>query len=72
MFKYLRKHGYVKRSCKGSHHSYKRADGKGSIITVAVHGNDEIREGTLRNLIKYLAMNEGKSEEEIKKELMEL
>lgn len=69
MIRYLRKRGYVERSCHGSHHNFKRQDGKGYIITVLTHGNDELRDGTLNNIIKFIAINEGITEEKVREDL---
>jgi predicted RNA binding protein YcfA (HicA-like mRNA interferase family) len=70
--KYLHKRGYIEKSCKGSHHNFKRPDDKGFVITVITHGNNELRDGTLHNIIKYLAKNEGMTEDEVKEELANL
>lgn len=72
VIRYLHKLGYIEKSCKGSHHNFKRPDGKGFVITVITHGNGELRDGTLNNIIKYLAINEQMTEAEVRDELAKL
>jgi predicted RNA binding protein YcfA (HicA-like mRNA interferase family) len=73
MTKLLKRLGYVQKPCTGgSHVNYARADGKGLIITVPHPKSRELRKGTLKQMIRFLSINEGIPEEEIIAILREL
>lgn len=66
MAKLLKRFGYIQKPCSGgSHINFVRPDGKGLIITVPHPKSRELRRGTLKQMIRYLAKNEGLSEDEI-------
>jgi predicted RNA binding protein YcfA (HicA-like mRNA interferase family) len=72
MQKYLKSIGYKLVRVKGSHFHYKRSDGTGYLITVAIHGNKEIKLDTLENIIFYIAKNESRTEDEIRQEIADI
>jgi len=47
----LESHGWRLARIKGSHHIYTHPQG-GSIVTVPVHGNEDLKAGTLSALLK--------------------
>lgn len=49
--KILEDHGWELRRVRGSHHIYAQPDNP-TILTVPVHGNQDLRVGTLRKLLK--------------------
>ncbi len=72
MIKFLQRNGYVLVRSKGSHFHFKRRDGRGYLITVAVHGKDEIKPDTLDNIIEYYAKNEGQTIDEVRQALLDM
>jgi predicted RNA binding protein YcfA (HicA-like mRNA interferase family) len=72
MDKLLMRLGYVQKPCSGgSHINYARPDGKGLIITVPHPKNRELRKGTLKQMIRYIAKNERVAEDKIIEMLIE-
>jgi predicted RNA binding protein YcfA (HicA-like mRNA interferase family) len=72
MDKLLTRLGYVQKPCSGgSHINYARPDGKGLIITVPHPKNRELRKGTLKQMIRYIAKNERVAEDKIIEMLIE-
>ncbi|WP_424359985.1 type II toxin-antitoxin system HicA family toxin [Methanocella sp. MCL-LM] len=65
--RFIERRGYVLVSVKGSHFKFRRKDSKGFKIIIPIHGNEEIADGTLENIIRYLALNEGLSEDDIRR-----
>jgi len=55
--KVLEKHGWELKRVRGSHHIYAQS-GNPAILTVPVHGNRELRLGTLRRLLKEAGLTE--------------
>jgi len=55
--KVLEKHGWELKRVRGSHHIYVQS-GNPAILTVPVHGNRELRLGTLRRLLKEAGLTE--------------
>ncbi len=53
----LEEHGWELRRIKGSHHIYALPDNP-IIVTVPVHGNRDLRTGTLRKLLKDSGLTE--------------
>ena len=72
MLRFLERNGYVLKRCNGSHFHYKRSDGKGYLITVPVHGKDEIKADTLDSIIYYIAINEGMTIDEVRRAISEM
>jgi predicted RNA binding protein YcfA (HicA-like mRNA interferase family) len=73
MDKLLKSLGYIQKPCSGgSHINYVRSDGKGLIITVPHPQSRELRKGTLKQMIRFLARNESIPEDEIIEMLKEL
>jgi predicted RNA binding protein YcfA (HicA-like mRNA interferase family) len=72
MKKFLLKMGYDLVKIKGSHHLFKRMDGKGYKISVPIHANEPIADGTLNNIIEFFAKNEGLTEDQVRRILLEL
>ena len=54
--KFLEQHGWELRRVRGSHYIYTRR-GKDAILTVPVHGNKDLKMGTLRKLLKDSGLN---------------
>ena len=66
MDKLLKGLGYVQRPCTGgSHVNYARPDGKGLIITVPHPKSRELRRGTLKQMARFISMNDGIPEDKI-------
>jgi predicted RNA binding protein YcfA (HicA-like mRNA interferase family) len=55
--KVLERHGWVLQRIRGSHHIYAQP-GNPTIITVPVHGNRDLRTGTLRHILKDAGLTE--------------
>jgi len=55
--KVLEKHGWELKRVRGSHPIYAQS-GNPAILTVPVHGNRELRLGTLRRLLKEAGLTE--------------
>ncbi|MCR4316296.1 MAG: type II toxin-antitoxin system HicA family toxin [Planctomycetes bacterium] len=55
--KVLEKHGWILKRVRGSHHILAR-EGTDVIITVPVHGNKDLRIGTLRKILGDAALSE--------------
>lgn len=55
--KVLENHGWVLRRIQGSHHIYGQP-GNAVILTVPVHGNRDLKRGTLRQLMKAAGLSE--------------
>jgi predicted RNA binding protein YcfA (HicA-like mRNA interferase family) len=72
MMRFLERNGYVLVRSKGSHFHFKRRDGRGYLITVAVHGKDKIKPDTLDNIIEFYAQNEGLSIDEVRQALHDM
>ena len=53
----LEKHGWVLERIHGSHHIYARP-GDRTILTVPVHGNKDLKKGTLHKLLKDSGLTE--------------
>ncbi|MBI5299515.1 MAG: type II toxin-antitoxin system HicA family toxin [Deltaproteobacteria bacterium] len=47
----LKKRGFKERRITGSHHIFRHAV-TGCIVPVPVHGNKDLKKGTLRNILK--------------------
>jgi predicted RNA binding protein YcfA (HicA-like mRNA interferase family) len=58
--KVLEDHGWELRRIRGSHHVYSQP-GNPTIVTVPVHGNRDLRSGTLRKLLE----DSGTAEDEL-------
>ena len=72
MARLLKRLGYVQKPCSGgSHVNFVKADGKGMIITVPYPKSRELRKGTLKQMIRFLAKNDSISEEVILEMLKE-
>lgn len=54
----LERHGWVLQRVKGSHYIYARA-GSAAIVTVPVHGNRDLKTGTLKALLRDAGLTEG-------------
>ena len=72
MIKFLERNGYVLVRSKGSHFHFKRRDGSGYLITVAVHGKDKIKPDTLDSIIEFYAINERLTIDEARQALLDL
>jgi len=55
MCKLVEKFGFEKVHQKGSHVRYKHPDGR--VTTVAVHGNEDIGRGLLREMLKQIKLS---------------
>jgi predicted RNA binding protein YcfA (HicA-like mRNA interferase family) len=55
--KVLERHGWVLKRVRGSHHIYART-GSTAILTVPVHGNRDLKAGTLHQLLKDAGLTE--------------
>lgn len=55
--KVLEQHGWVLQRTKSSHHIYAQP-GNAVIITVPVHGNRDLRIGTLKKILKDAGLTE--------------
>ena len=53
----LEAHGWVLQRIHGSHHIYAQPDNP-TILTVPVHGNKDLKIGTLRRLLKDAGLTE--------------
>jgi predicted RNA binding protein YcfA (HicA-like mRNA interferase family) len=53
----LEKHGWVLQRVHGSHHIYAQP-GNTTILTVPVHGNRDLKKGTLHRLLKAAGLTE--------------
>lgn len=53
----LERHGWVLQRIHGAHHIYLRP-GNAAILTVPVHGNRDLKRGTLRRLMKDAGLTE--------------
>ena len=53
----LEEHGWVLQRIKGSHHIFAQ-DGNSNILTVPVHGNRDLKLGTLRTILKTAELTE--------------
>jgi predicted RNA binding protein YcfA (HicA-like mRNA interferase family) len=53
----LERHGWVLLRITGSHHIYGRT-GSGVRISVPVHGNQPLKQGLLRHLLKQAGLSE--------------
>ena len=53
----LERHGWELRRVRGSHHVYAHP-GNPAILTVPVHGNRDLKLGTLRRLLKDAGLTE--------------
>ncbi|HEX5504701.1 MAG TPA: type II toxin-antitoxin system HicA family toxin [Thermomicrobiales bacterium] len=51
----LERHGWTLKSVRGSHHKYQRGAAR---VTVPVHGNRTLREGTQRALMRDAGLAE--------------
>lgn len=71
MMRSLERNGYVLVRSKGSQFHFKRRDGSGYLITVAVHGKDEIKPDKLGNIIEFCAKYEGLSIDKVSQALLD-
>ena len=55
--KVLERYGWVLERIKGSHHLYTKA-GRVEILSVPVHGNRDLKRGTLGRLLKDAGLTE--------------
>jgi predicted RNA binding protein YcfA (HicA-like mRNA interferase family) len=55
--KALEKNGWLLQRVRGSHHIYARP-GNPTILTVPVHGNHDLKTGTLHKLLKDAGLTE--------------
>jgi predicted RNA binding protein YcfA (HicA-like mRNA interferase family) len=55
--KVLERHGWILQRIHGSHHIYALPGGQ-NILTVPVHGNRDLKRGTLRSLMRAARLNE--------------
>jgi predicted RNA binding protein YcfA (HicA-like mRNA interferase family) len=55
--KVLEQHGWILKRIRSSHHIYGQA-GNPVIITVPVHGNKDLRLGTLKKILKDAGLTE--------------
>jgi predicted RNA binding protein YcfA (HicA-like mRNA interferase family) len=53
----LERHGWRLQRIKGSHHIYSRPDHE-AILTVPVHGNHDLKRGTLHSILKQSGLTE--------------
>ena len=53
----LERHGWQRRRIRGSHHIYSQP-GHRAILTVPVHGNRDLRRGTLLGLLRDAGLTE--------------
>jgi predicted RNA binding protein YcfA (HicA-like mRNA interferase family) len=72
MMRFLERNDYVLIRSKGSHFHFKRMDGRGYLITVAVHGKDKIKPDTLDSIIEFYAKNEELSIDEVRQALLDM
>ncbi len=56
LIKLLKKNGWQKDRIKGSHHIYTK---DGVPVSIPVHGNEDIPEGTLQKLLKQTGLKLG-------------
>ncbi|WP_133513163.1 type II toxin-antitoxin system HicA family toxin [Candidatus Thiosymbion oneisti] len=54
--KFLEQHGWELQRVCGSHHIYTKSD-REEILTVPVHGNKDLKKGTLQKLLKDSGLN---------------
>lgn len=54
----LRKHGWVKVRTKGSHFAFRHPD-RPETIVVPVHGNHDLKPGTLAGIMKDAGLSRG-------------
>ena len=54
----LKRHGWVLKRIKGSHHIYEHADHIGTTISVPMHGNRSLRTGTQHSIMKAAGLTE--------------
>ena len=55
--KILETHGWVLQRIKGSHHIFAQ-DGSPNIVTVPVHGSRDLKQGTVRSILKTAELTE--------------
>jgi predicted RNA binding protein YcfA (HicA-like mRNA interferase family) len=55
--KVLQEHGWLLKRIHGAHHIYAKPDNP-VILTVPVHGNRDLKQGTLRKLMKDAGLSE--------------
>ncbi len=55
--KVVERHGWVLKRIRGSHHIYS-LPGNPNILTIPVHGNKDLKQGTLRKLLNYAGLTE--------------
>ena len=55
--KILEVHGWALQRIKGSHHIFAQ-DGNPNIVTVPVHGNRDLKQGTVRSILKTAELTE--------------
>jgi predicted RNA binding protein YcfA (HicA-like mRNA interferase family) len=55
--KILEAHGWELQRIKGSHHIFAR-DGNPNIVTVPVHGNRDLKQGTVRSILRAADLTE--------------
>jgi predicted RNA binding protein YcfA (HicA-like mRNA interferase family) len=55
--KIVEQRGWILKRVNGSHHIYQRADNV-EIISIPVHGNRDLKVGTLRSLMKVIGLTE--------------
>lgn len=53
----LQRHGWALDRTKGSHYIYKKP-GEFATVTVPIHGNQDLRTGTLASLLKATGLTE--------------
>lgn len=56
VIKILERLGFECRRVTGSHHIFRHPQ-KGNIIPVPVHGNKDLKKGTLRSIIKHTGLS---------------
>lgn len=66
-------HYALKRNCGGSrrHQKFVKIDGTGLLVVIPKHPKEEIRSGTLQQIIEAIAKNAGIDENEVWKLLKE-
>lgn len=55
--KVLDKHGWVLKRVRGRHHIYAKG-GRAAIVTVPVHGNRDLKVGTVKQILKDSGLTE--------------
>lgn len=72
MIRFLNRNGYNLIRIKGSHHHFKRIDGRGHRITFNVHGNNDLSPDVLDDVISKFAMNEGMTVDEVRQAIHDM